>query len=111
MYGYKNGNIPRGAILDGNNRVVADTFVCCHCGLHFTYKLDPKTKKRVNAGGHTHSKCVLCNWVTCGRIECDPHVPFEVKLEYTEAKEAGNAQKCLELLGKYPDIKRFPFAL
>jgi hypothetical protein len=59
-----------------------DLLSCCHCR-HFW-------EVRVGSG-RTRGFCALCHdgrpgtGYTCGRPECDAHVPYEVRLENVEA--------------------------
>lgn len=53
-----------------------DTLQCCHCGGHW----------HVNPGsGKRRGYCTRCAAVTCGRECCDACVPFEQRLENSEA--------------------------
>lgn len=59
--------------VDGHE--VAETMQCCHCGGHFVYR---------KGSGTDRGFCTLCNQMTCGKKACDPHVPFEKKLDLLE---------------------------
>lgn len=62
-----------GILLDGKE--VASTLQCCHCGCHWTPQ---------RGSGRIRGKCMRCNALTCGRVECDPCDPWEAKMERME---------------------------
>lgn len=62
-----------GIIVDG--RQVGDTLQCCHCNMHWEV---------VKGSGRRRGYCMSCGRPTCGKPSCDPCVPFEKKLEWTE---------------------------
>jgi hypothetical protein len=59
-----------------DDKVVATTRQCCHCGNHFIM---------VKGSGRLRGWCMKCHGITCGNIECCPCIPFEKKLEEVEA--------------------------
>lgn len=106
MYGYKDNKSAKGAILNSDGQVLAETYICCHCGFPFYYHLDSKKRTLVNPGGHKYSHCFDCDGVTCGRKKCDIHIPIEAKLEYSEALGANQQRAVRKLLTRYPDIEQ-----
>src|SRR5437764_286195 len=65
---------PSGHILiDGQE--VAQTKQCCHCNVHFV---------SIKGSGKIRGYCTLCKSITCGAPACDPHVPFEAKLDFID---------------------------
>lgn len=54
---------------------VAHTLQCPHCGGHFV---------SYAGSGQRRTFCLKCSGVTCGRLECDPCIPVERKLEAME---------------------------
>lgn len=56
--------------------VMADTFMCCHCGLH----------EQINPGsGKRRGYCSRCAKFTCGRKCCDVCIPIEQRLDNMDA--------------------------
>jgi hypothetical protein len=58
-----------------DNREVATTKQCCHCGCHFISK---------KGSGKLRGYCMKCHEVTCGKLECCKCIPFEKKLDLVE---------------------------
>jgi hypothetical protein len=76
-----------GAILvDGQQ--VATTRQCCHCGAHFI---------SIKGSGVDRGFCLGCMKITCGKKECDPHIPFEAKLDHAAGKRTSYTEAILEL--------------
>ena len=64
-----------GYILDGDDKVIADTIQCCHCGKHWI---------REPGSGKIRGFCTKCHKLTCGDIGCCKCVPYEKKIELIE---------------------------
>ena len=64
-----------GCMLDGVH--VADTLMCCHCGVHWI---------PIRGSGRKRGFCRKCMAVTCGKQECDRCLPMEKELEMIERK-------------------------
>lgn len=71
-----------------------ETMMCCHCGKHWVRQV---------GSGTDRGFCMKCMQVTCGTKECDDCVPFEARIDLTDAY---NEHITNRLLSKYPDIKR-----
>lgn len=65
-----------------DDKVVAETIMCCHCGLHFIKKFDPKKLRFKNPGGHVTSICAYCDGETCGKQLCNTHNPLIHPIEH-----------------------------
>lgn len=83
MYG-KDIKKSKGAILNQNGVVIAETLICPHCGSPFVKSFNKEKFKLVNPGGHVRSICIACGGETCGRKACNVHTPFEKKIEIME---------------------------
>lgn len=81
-------------IVDGQE--VAHTLQCPHCGRHFV---------SMRGSGHRRTFCFLCNAVTCGLPTCDPHVPFEKRMEITEKVPGLTLDMVPAYLEMHPEIK------
>jgi hypothetical protein len=80
-----------------NGKQVASTQQCVHCGSHEVIIPGSKRKRGL---------CRICKGFVCGRKECMEHcVPFERKLDYSEAKGAGLTKEIEKLEKRYPSIK------
>ena len=67
-----------GGYIALNGAVVAQTLQCCHCQKHWVVRPN---------SGTIRGFCRMCMQVTCGKVECDPCIPFEKKLDMIEAAE------------------------
>jgi len=65
---------PSGYILLDDKEVAA-TLQCCHCGGHFV---------SIKGSGKKRGFCMCCMRVTCGAAGCDHCVPFDRRLELYE---------------------------
>ena len=86
---------PDGAFII-NGQEVGHTLQCVHCGMHFL---------SVRGSGKVRGWCTLCKGITCGKPECDAHIPHEGKLEFSEAVAANNLKVIKKLLNRYPDLR------
>lgn len=82
---------PHGQVTRGDehgNVITADSLRCCHCGGHF---------EMVRGSGKRRGFCLGCQAITCGAPDCDPHIPFEAKLEHAEGRTTSFTPAILEL--------------
>jgi len=77
-----------------DNKVIADTLQCKHCGIHWIPIKGSKKRRGF---------CMKCFGTTCGKLACDVCIPFEVKLDIHEGKSAGKWWKEVELVKKKRD--------
>ena len=78
MAGERFERLAHGALMvDG--REIAHTLQCPHCGGHFV---------SVRGSGARRIFCLRCMAVTCGKPECDPCIPIDLKLERMEARKS-----------------------
>ncbi len=61
-----------------DNKEVADTKQCCHCGSHFII---------TKGSGRLRGWCTSCHAITCGGINCCKCIPFSKRLDLYEAGE------------------------
>lgn len=81
-------------VISGAEKTVeGETLCCCHCGKHWV---------RIIGSGNDRGFCLSCSKVTCGRKECDECIPFEARLDFTDAYNVSIVNK---LICKYPNIK------
>jgi len=70
---------------------------CKHCMIHWQY---------VKNSGIQRGWCMKCNGILCGKEECMKNcIPYEARIEYTEALGNNHQSNIKKLLSKYPDIK------
>ncbi len=58
-----------------DDKYVADTMRCTHCGAQWIY---------IKGSGRSRGYCRSCRDVTCGKAECIPCIPAEVRLDAME---------------------------
>lgn len=75
---------------------VMETLQCVHCGNHWI---------KVPGSGRRRGYCMKCHGVTCGIKECDECIPFEAKLEVSEAIDQERFDLASRLVSRYPNIK------
>jgi hypothetical protein len=92
---------PHGAVTRGDvkgKEISVDTIQCCHCGGHFEI---------VKGSGKRRGFCLGCQSMTCGSSECDPHIPFEAKLDHAAGIRTSFTTAILELERKAEALRRF----
>lgn len=93
MFGFR--QTAGGIVIDG--RQVGETHQCVHCGNHWEVK---------RGSGIARGFCTRCKGTLCGAPYCMKYdIPFEFRIDYTEALAANDEKKVHELKALFPEIK------
>ncbi len=96
MFGLRSKKESGALIINGSH--VGSTQQCVHCGNH---------ERIVPGSGKKRGYCLLCTGFLCGKELCMKNcIPFEARLEYTEALSQNRLDLVKKLTSRYPAINQ-----